>query len=154
MTDIKTLKLLIRLMKENELSELDIRDKDQQVSLKRGGAQPLPAVHHVAAAQPVHAAPPPAAGVAPSAAPADETAGLTKITSPMVGTFYAASSPDAEPFARVGSHIGHDSVICVIEAMKVFNEIKAETAGTIIKVLVSNGQAVEFGQPLFLVKPD
>jgi len=161
MTDIKTLKLLIRLMKENEISELDIRDKDQQVTLKRGGSMPagpvhpmgLPAMHGPPAVAPAPAAPSSApAGGAPAAA-VDEETGL-KITSPMVGTFYSAASPDADPFVRVGSRVSPDSVVCVIEAMKVFNEIKAECSGTVVKVLVNNGQAVEFGQPLFLIKPD
>jgi len=157
MTDIKTLKLLIRLMKENELSELDIRDKDQQVTLKRGGSMAAGPVQPMVLHSPPAMAP---ASAAQSGAPAgggspavDEETGL-KITSPMVGTFYSAASPDADPFVRVGSRVGPDSVVCVIEAMKVFNEIKAECSGTVIKVLVNNGQAVEFGQPLFLIKPD
>ena len=160
MIDIKTLKMLIRLMKDNDLSELDVRDKDEQVTLKRGGGA-IPAGQPVLMAPtqgaPAAGATPPAASVAApvtAAAGSDEEAGLLKITSPMVGTFYSASSPDAEPFARVGSRVQPDSVVCIIEAMKVFNEIKAECSGSVIKVLVNSGQAVEFGQPLFLVKPD
>lgn len=158
MIDIKMLKLLIRLMKENELSELDIRDKDEQVTLKRGGGTMPVGVHPGPGVQPLVLpalnAPPAASPPATTASPtADEETGL-KITSPMVGTFYSTPSPDAQAFVRVGSRVGPDTVVCVIEAMKVFNEIKAECAGTIIKVLVNSGQAVEFGQPLFLVKPD
>ena len=157
MVDLKTLKQLIRLMADNGLAELDLRDKDGQITLKRGGGG---VVQPVVAYAPPHQAPGAAAShtptaTAPVAAPAgDENAGLTKVTSPMVGTFYAAQSPDAQPFVKVGAHVGPDSVVCIIEAMKVFNEIKAECAGTIAKVLVNSGQAVEFGQPLYLVKPD
>jgi acetyl-CoA carboxylase biotin carboxyl carrier protein len=85
--------------------------------------------------------------------PVDEEAGLKHIKSPMVGTFYAAPSPDAKPFVNVGSKVDEETDVCVIEAMKVFNNIKAELRGTIAKILVSSGQAVEFGQTLFLVKP-
>ena len=144
MIEIKRLRQLIDLMKENDLTELDLRDQDEQVTLKRGPGDvvqyaPLPATGAAAesgtVAQPV----------------ANE--GLVEITSPMVGTFYAATTPDAEPFARVGTAVDADAVVCLIEAMKVFNEIKAEMSGTIEKVLVGSGEAVEFGQPLFLVRP-
>jgi len=84
----------------------------------------------------------------------DDEAGLVKIESPMVGTFYTASNPEAAPFVKPGDQVTEDSVVCIIEAMKIFNEIKAETTGTIQRVLVKNGEPVEFGQPLFLVKPD
>ena len=107
--------------------------------------------------QPVPAALNPQA--APAAAqetqpPPDENEGLEQIPSPIVGTFYAAPSPNADPFINVGSHVNIDDVVCIIEAMKVMNEIKSEIAGTIKKILVTNGSAVEFGQPLFLVEPD
>jgi len=90
---------------------------------------------------------------APAAPPAEDE-GLETIRSPMVGTFYAAATPDAEPFVSVGTRVEPDTVVCLVEAMKVFNEIKAELTGTIEKVLVDNGDAVEFGQPLFRVKPE
>jgi acetyl-CoA carboxylase biotin carboxyl carrier protein len=156
MIDVKKLKQLIELMKENEITELDIRDQEGQVTLKRGSAGTfVPTV--VAAPAPVAPAPAAATAAAAPAAPAAAPAadeGLVPIASPMVGTFYAAASPDAEAFAKVGQSIGKETVVCIIEAMKVFNEIKAEVSGTIAKVLVSNGQAVEFGQPLFMVKPN
>jgi acetyl-CoA carboxylase biotin carboxyl carrier protein len=107
-------------------------------------------VAHVAHA-PV-AAPAPAPAAAPAAA-ADDTAGLVAIKSPMVGTFYTAANPESPAFAKVGQQISDDSVVCIIEAMKVFNEIKAEASGTVVKILVNNGQVVEYGQPLFLIKP-
>lgn len=156
MVDLKTLKQLIKLMVDNDLTELDIQAEGGPIKLKRnsqgmvthmvpsGVAQPAPMP-----AAPASAAP--AADTAPPAAPADT--GIT-IDSPMVGTFYSASSPDAKAFANVGDRVDDDSVVCIIEAMKVFNEIKAEVSGTIEKILVENGQAVEFGQPLFTVKPD
>ncbi len=151
MIDQKTLKQLIKLMIDNDLTELDLEDKGEKVKIKRGTGEPQ-----------VHGAPPPAASAAaPASAPASEPAvsaataeGLVEITSPMVGTFYAAPSPDAQPFVAVGDQVGPDQVVCIIEAMKVFNEIKAETSGTIKKILVDSGQAVEFAQPLFLVKPN
>lgn len=149
MIETRKLRELIKLMTENDLCELDLRDKDEQVTLRRASPQATAPGPGMYVPQPVtHAAPPaelPGAGV-PS--------GLVEIKSPMVGTFYASSSPDAESFAKVGSSVGPDTVVCIIEAMKVFNEIKAETSGRIEKVLVTSGQAVEFGQPLFLVKPE
>ena len=162
MIEMRKLRELVKLMKENDLCELDIRDNDEQVTLKRPGPAPAPAPGSAAPAPaPAPGIAAPAPGIpapgtsAPAAMPAeaDVDAGLAKITSPMVGTFYTAATPDAAAFVSVGSTVDADTVVCIIEAMKVFNEIKAETSGTIEKVLVENGQAVEFGQPLFLVKP-
>ena len=157
MIDIRKLKELIRLRSSNDLVELDLRDKDEQVTIRRASPQvapqvihhAAPVVQHVAAAAPAAAAP-----VAAAPAPAaDENAGLVAIESPMVGTFYASPSPDKPPFVSAGGQVGPNSVVCLVEAMKIFNEIKAERSGTIVKVLVQSGQAVEFGQPLFMVKP-
>lgn len=149
MIDLKILKSLIKLMVDNSLTELDVEHEGTKVRLARGTGGPT------VTCQP--AVPPPAAASAPLAAAAAqlpaETPGLVTITSPMVGTFYAAANPDAEPFVTPGDAVQADTVVCIIEAMKVFNEVKAEVAGTIQKVLVENGQAVEFGQPLFTVKP-
>ncbi len=143
MIDIRKLKELVRLMVENDLAELDLRDQQETVTIKRG-AQGQPVVY----AQPAMAAP--AGGYAP--APAAETdgapddTGLLAIESPMVGTFYSAPNPDSEPFITVGKSVSADSVVCLVEAMKVFNEIKAECTGTVERVLINNGDAVEFGQ--------
>ncbi len=158
MIDLKTLKELVKLMSSNELTELDLQDaQGERVSLKRAGHATAPTVQYVAPPPvPVAAAAPlPAAGAAPAsaAAPAASDEGLIPVKSPMVGTYYASPSPDAKPFISVGGAITAESVVCIIEAMKVFNEIKAETSGTVAKILVSNGQAVEFGQTLFFVKP-
>ncbi|MEZ6190681.1 MAG: acetyl-CoA carboxylase biotin carboxyl carrier protein [Phycisphaerales bacterium] len=155
MVDLKTLKQLIKLMVDNDLTELDIEAEGGPVKIKRNSQGTVTHVvpSGIAAPAPMPAAPAPAAPAAasPAAAPADS--GVT-IDSPMVGTFYSASSPDAKAFANVGDRVDEDTVVCIIEAMKVFNEIKAEVSGTIEKVLIENGQAVEFGQPLFTIKPD
>jgi len=160
MIDIRKLKELVRLMVDNDLVEIDLRDSEEQVTMRRPNASPgvMPQVYHAAPpamhtmmAAPAAAAPSVAAATTPPA-PADD-AGLTRIDSPMVGTFYVAANPDSPPFATVGTAVSPDKVVCIIEAMKIFNEIKAECSGTIAKVLVKNGQAVEFGQPLFMVKP-
>lgn len=157
MIDVKTLKELIKLMSANDLVEMDLQSDKERVTLKRRSGE-APVVQYAPA--PVVAAAPaaPAAAPAPAAKAntppaADADAGLVAITSPIVGTFYSAASPDAKPFANVGDKVGPDTVICIVEAMKVFNEIKAEKSGTIVKVLVTNGKAVEFGEPLFMIKP-
>ena len=158
--DLGLLEQIVKLMAANDLNTVDVRDGEKRVILKRGAAaaaQPVampfamhaPASHAPAAAAPAAAGPKaPAAGAA-----AEDESNLTPIKSPMVGTFYASPSPDAKPFVGVGSTVDEETDVCIIEAMKVFNNIKAETRGTIAKVLVTNGQTVEFGQTLFLVKP-
>ena len=159
MIDIRKLKELVRLMVANDLTEIDLRDSEEQVTLHRPGPGGTPVVQQIAspahppAPQAVASAPAEAPAQSETAAPADDTAGLVPIASPMVGTFYAAATPDAEAFVSEGDTVNDDTVVCIVEAMKIFNEIKAETSGTIAKVLVSNGDAVEFGQDLFLVKP-
>ena len=167
MLDIRKLKELIRLMVENELTEVDLKDEKETVSLRREGSQapmvqmsPAPAAPLAAPAPAAPAAPPaPApAAPAPAAAPASEpspadTSNLEQITSPMVGTFYSAAKPESPAFANVGDTVTADTTVCIVEAMKIFNEIKAEQSGVIEKVLVSNGDSVEFGQALFLVRP-
>ncbi|MCH6551467.1 MAG: acetyl-CoA carboxylase biotin carboxyl carrier protein [Planctomycetes bacterium] len=152
--DIRKLKELVRLMVTNDLTELDLRDSEEQVTLRRHrlnhvGVPDAPVVVAAPAA-----APPAAGGAESSPAAVAEAQGLLTIESPMVGTYYAAANPDAAPFAAVGATITADTVVCLIEAMKIFNEIKAECAGTVVKALVENGEPVEFGQTLFLVKPD
>jgi acetyl-CoA carboxylase biotin carboxyl carrier protein len=148
--DVGLLEQMVRLMSANDLSTVDVRDGNRRVILKRGATQVVtsfqPAVSHAPA--PAHAGPPPA-----TATPGDSEAGLTPIKSPMVGTFYSSPSPDAKPFVQVGSTVDEETDVCIIEAMKVFNNIKAECRGQISKILVTNGQTVEFGQVLFLVKP-
>lgn len=146
--DLKKVKELIDLMKENDLVEVEIVDGDSKVHLKRPGAE-APMMHQVPMAAPVAApAAAPAAG-APAEAADD---GLEKITSPIVGTFYQAPSPDSAAYVKVGDSVTPDTVVCIVEAMKVMNEIKAETTGTIAEICCKDGQAVEFGQALFKIR--
>jgi acetyl-CoA carboxylase biotin carboxyl carrier protein len=155
--DLKLIQRLVALMTRADLSLVDIDDPQSglKVRLKRGHRPAAPGVPvvHVSGGLPP-AAPVPAAAGAASAAPAAEAAPAPSgrpFKSPLVGTFYRAASPEAEPFVSVGSQVGPDTVLCIIEAMKVMNEIKAETSGRIVEVLVENGAAVEYGQLLFLI---
>jgi acetyl-CoA carboxylase biotin carboxyl carrier protein len=150
--DVQKIKELIRIMKENDLVRLNIQHGDDRISLER--AQP----HAPTALSPVVAAVPgavaPIAVPNPLVAPAAGVEGLLDIKSPIVGTFYEAPSPDSEPYVEPGTHVDTQTVVCIIEAMKVMNEIKAELSGTIVEKVATNGQAVEYGQVLFRVKPD
>ena len=148
--DIDRIKTVIDLMREHELNEFAIEEPDFKLTLKRGGATMMMAPQMMAPAMAPAAAPAPTAAPAAPAAAADD--GLTPIPSPLVGTFYRAGSPDADPFVAVGSRVNKDTVVCIIEAMKVMNEIKAETSGVIKKILVENATAVQFGQPMFLIE--
>jgi acetyl-CoA carboxylase biotin carboxyl carrier protein len=157
--DVGLLERLVKLMAANDLNTVDLRDGDKRVVLKRGqavaapsGYMPYPAM---AQAAPAPAAPSGGTGVSPTPPPAGggEEVGLTPIKSEMVGTFYSKPSPDAKPFVGVGSDVDEDTVVCVIEAMKHFNPVKADVRGTIAKVLVTDGQTVDVGKPLFLVRP-
>ena len=155
--DLDRIKNVIDLMCANDLREFAIEEKDFKLSLKRGSAAPVMLAPQMMAAPTLAAAPAPAAApAAASAAPAPAAPKaddhLTPIPSPLVGTFYRAGSPDADPFVAVGSRVNKDTVVCIIEAMKVMNEIKAETSGVIKKVLVENATAVQFGQPMFLIE--
>lgn len=146
--DVRKIRRLIELMNEHDLNEIDLRDGEVRVRLRKG-AEPM-------IAAPAHYAPAPAAAApaAPAAAPPAPAAdNFLVIKSPMVGTFYTSPNPESPPFVKVGDHVGNDSIVCVIEAMKVFNEIPAEITGKIVACLVQNAQAVEFGQPLFKVDP-
>ncbi len=156
--DIKEIKKIVELMKENQLTEFDLQEEGCHLTLKRnaGGEAPmlapLPAVSPMIMAAPV-AAPAAPVAVAPAAPPVEDTSHLTPIKSPMVGTFYRAATPEAEPFVSVGKMVTEETVVCIIEAMKVMNEIKAETRGIVRKIQVENATSVEFGQPLFLIEP-
>ncbi|MDA3963578.1 MAG: acetyl-CoA carboxylase biotin carboxyl carrier protein [Planctomycetota bacterium] len=148
--DVKTIRELTRLMRDYELVELEVESEDLRVRLsKAAGAAVMQAAPMVAAP----AAPAAAAASAAEAAPAaDEFAGCTKITSPIPGTVYLKPNPESDSFCTVGSQVKDGDVVCLIEAMKVFNEIKSEgVAGTVKKVCVEDGQAVEYGTVLYLV---
>jgi len=151
--DVESIRQLLALMGEHDLVELEIEQGDLAVRLRKAGSA-VAAVPVVAAPVPVAAAPVAAAAAppAPAAAPAGER--MPTINSPMVGTFYPSPSPDAAPFVQPGDRVSEDTVVCLIEAMKVFNEIQAEMSGTVERVLAKGAQAVEFGQPLFVVRPD
>lgn len=153
-TDLERIKKLIDIMKENGLVELQIEHDDDKIVLKRAQPQQaingIPVIRQEAFAAPV--SPELSGQVTSPSAPGGDN--LVEIKSPIVGTFYATPSPDSEPYVEVGSKVTSQTVVCIIEAMKVMNEIKAETEGTIADILVKNGQAVEYGQVLFKVRPD
>jgi acetyl-CoA carboxylase biotin carboxyl carrier protein len=155
--DIKQIKRIIDLMKANELCEFEMEEEGFRIAIKRrNGNEPqvvlshAPAAHMVAAPAPVTAA---AASAAAAAAEKVEEKKYLEIKSPIVGTFYRSSSPDAESYVVVGSEIEPESVVCIVEAMKVMNEIKAEVKGIVRKILVDNATPIQFGQVLFLVEP-
>ncbi len=149
--NLKKLKELLAIMEAHDLCEIEIEEGDTRIRLKKSGAGAgevvTPTVVHVPAVVPVLQA------QQQEPEPEEATEETTEITSPMVGTFYRASAPDAEPFVSVGDPLEMDGVLCVIEAMKVMNEIRSETEGEIVAILVEDGEAVEFGQPLMVVKP-
>ncbi|NLX60582.1 MAG: acetyl-CoA carboxylase biotin carboxyl carrier protein [Phycisphaerae bacterium] len=152
LVDVEALRELIELMGRNDLVELEYEYGDLAVRLsKRPPEMPMPALAAAPVAPAAYAAAAPAPAAVPAAAPPADN--YLKIKSPMVGTFYAASGPDSEPFVTVGSTVGEDTVVCLIEAMKVFNEIKAGVAGKVVKVCAANEGTVEFDQVLFLVEP-
>ena len=153
--DLKDIKAIIDLMKKNSITEFELEEKDSKLRLKRGlnGGAPAPPAGDDSSSQlpmPVQMAAPMVGGT--PAAPAPNT-GEIDIKSPMIGTFYRSPSPEAGPYLDVGSEVGPETVACIIEAMKVMNEIKAETRGVIVEVLAQNGKPVEFGKPLFAVRP-
>lgn len=151
MMTIKEIEALGRMMKEYDLSELKVELKDCNVSLRRG--EKTVAAPVVVAPAPVAAAPvAPAPAAAAPTAKEEAAAPARTIDSPLVGTFYRAASPDADTFVNVGDRVTADTVVAIIEAMKVMNEIKAEKSGVIKEILVENGQPVEFGQPLFVIE--
>ncbi len=150
--DLRKLKTLIDLVSESNISELEITEADGKVRIVKADPSAPVAMQPVYAAAPVAAAPAQSAAPVAAAAPAApvETGHIVK--SPMVGTFYRASSPNAKPFAELGQQVKEGEAICIIEAMKIMNEIEADKTGTITKVMCENGQAVEFGQPLFVIE--
>ncbi len=142
--DLRRIRRFVELMKEHDLSEIDIREGNVRIRLRRGASEPIVTMAPRAAAAPAPAAPP------AEPAKADESH-VAVITSPIVGTFYTSANPETPPYVKVGDHVGPETTVCIVEAMKVFNQIPAEVSGKILAVLVENGQPVEFGQPLFKV---
>ena len=152
--DVKKVRKFIELMNEHDLAEIDLRQNDQRIRLRRG-----PEAVTVAATPMIQSAPAPSAaavggGERKAAEAPAESSNAVFIKSPMVGTFYSAANPESPAFVKVGDHVGPDTTVCIIEAMKVFNEIPAECAGRIAAVMAKNGDAIEFNQPLFRIEPD
>ena len=153
----KKIRELVEMMQEFDLMEVEVKDGEREIRIRKGREEPPPAAYgppvaYAAAAAPQNpgaAAPPSEAGPETSAAKDPD---LVEFKSPMVGTFYRAPSPESPPYVTEGDRVNKDTVLCIIEAMKVMNEIKAEMNGEIVEILVENGEAVEFGQPLFLIR--
>lgn len=154
--DLKDIKAIIDLMKKNSISEFELERQEFKIKLKRGGGQTVqleeyagPSAYMVPAPAQAMSVPAPAGGAA--AAPPANTD--PEVKSPMIGTFYRAPSPESDNYVEVGSEVNPDTVVCIIEAMKVMNEIKAEIKGVVTEILVENAKPVEFGQPLFRIRP-
>lgn len=151
--DLKDIKAIIDLMKKNSITEFELERQDSKIRLKRGFNGGTAGQHEDSSLAPL---PSQQAVSAPPviSAPQTVSTGEIEIKSPMIGTFYRAPSPEAGPYVDIGAEVGVDSPVCIIEAMKVMNEIKAEVKGVITQVLIENGKPVEFGQPLFKVRPN
>jgi acetyl-CoA carboxylase biotin carboxyl carrier protein len=154
--DIKQIQELIRFVAKSGVNEVAIEQQDFKITIKTNQAQTIvnatvPQVQQAPAAAPT--ALPQAQPAAPAAAPAEDTSNYITIKSPMIGTFYRSASPDKPLFVNVGDEIKAGTVVCIIEAMKLFNEIESEISGRIVKILVDNASPVEYDQPLFLVEP-
>ena len=160
--DIRKIKKLIELLEESSLSEIEIVEGEESVRLSRAALSQAPMQAHIPAQVQAAAWSAPASSLpaeVPAAAPAPEAAEAEEavpegelVRAPMGGTFYAASSPEAEPFVSLGQHVNEGETMCIIEAMKMFNQIEAEASGTVVAILVENGQPVEFDQPLFVIR--
>jgi acetyl-CoA carboxylase biotin carboxyl carrier protein len=152
--ELREIKTLIDLVTKNDLSEFDLEQEGFKIRIKRGEKTVVGMMPVANPIPPLPATPQPVSSPAPDALAPAPTGGLKEILSPMVGTFYRTPAPDAPPLVEVGTHVTEDTVVCIIEAMKVMNEIKAEQRGTIVEILVENGKSTEFGKPLFRLKPD
>ena len=150
--EIKDIKRIVEMMKSNDLTEFAMKDDDFELTMKRGSGD-APVVYAAPTAAPAVSAPAVVAAPAPAAVAPAADDGLVEIISPIVGTFYRKPAPDADAFVEVGAEVTDESVVCIVEAMKVMNEIKAEVKGVIKKILVDDASPVQFGQPLFLVEP-
>ncbi|QGX41771.1 acetyl-CoA carboxylase biotin carboxyl carrier protein [Permianibacter aggregans] len=153
--DIRKIKKLIELLEESGIAEIEIKEGEESVRISRGSTA---AVHYAPAPAPMHYAPaaaPAPAAAAPAQAPAPAAAAssaVNAVKSPMVGTFYRSASPGAKAFVEVGSQVKVGDVLCIVEAMKMMNQIESDKAGTIKQILVENGTPVEFDQPLFIIE--
>jgi acetyl-CoA carboxylase biotin carboxyl carrier protein len=167
MLKVQEIRELIKLIDQSNIDEFVYENDGSKIKMKKKvqEAESVQQVRTVVQEVPVQAAPVQPAAViqeapaavqaeAPAKAPEADTSNLHKIVSPMVGTFYQSPSPDADAYVKAGSKVTNDSIVCIVEAMKLFNEIEAEVNGEIVEILVKDGQLVEYGQPLFLVKPE
>lgn len=153
--DVRKVRKFIELMNEHDLAEIDLRQGEQRIRLRRGPEAVTVATMPTMSAAPVSVSSSAGgSGERKAVEAAGDDSKAMVIRSPMVGTFYTAANPDSPPFVKVGDHVGSETTVCIIEAMKVFNEIPAECSGRIAAVLVSNGDAVEFNQPLFRLEAD
>ncbi len=151
--DLKDIKAILDLMKKNSVSEFELEKQDFKIRLKRGiNGGLVPGAGEDSPAL-VYAPPLAVAAAVPTTLPVSEVSNDIEIKSPMIGTFYRSPSPESASYAEVGSEVNPDTVVCIIEAMKVMNEIKAEVKGVITQALVENAKTVEFGEPLFKVRP-
>ena len=152
--DIRKIKKLIELLEESNLTEIEIVEGEESVRLTRGGAPTTPQAQAVVAAPVTLDAAPPSAPVTPVVNPVEEESvpDGQLVRAPMVGTFYASSSPESEPFVGMGDKVAAGDILCIIEAMKMFNQIESDFSGTVVAILVENGQPVEFDQPLFVIR--
>jgi len=141
--DLDKIKEILALMNENDLAEVEIEEEGKKIRLRKTEVKVAPVV----------AVRPPEQAPAQSPQAPERPKDCTEIPSPMVGTFYRAGSPDADPYVKIGDVVEPETIICIIEAMKVMNEVKAEMQGEIVDILVENGDVIEFGQPLFLIRP-
>lgn len=146
--DVERIRQIIKLMEQHDLSEVDLQQGEEKIKLNRGAVTPL-AIAPTAAPAPAAAAPAPADSATGDVA----GAGTVTINAPMVGTFYARPKPESEPFVKVGDSINEDTIVCIVEAMKVFSEIPAECSGKIVEILLSDQEPVDFGKPMFRVQP-
>ncbi len=142
--DLERIRDIVKLMEEHDLTEVDLQQGDDRIKLGRGGPAPVAPVAAPAAAAPA---------AAPVASAAVDDGSIT-INAPMVGTFYSKANPESEPFVQVGQMVSPDTIVCIVEAMKVFNEIPAECSGKVLEVLVADQQAVDFGKPMFRIQPN
>ena len=149
--DVRKIRRLVEMMKEHDLAEIDLRQGETRVQLRRGGSSVTVSPPPTVAAASSPAAKPTVAPPEKPAAKADESEHLVEIKSPMVGTFYTSADPDSPPLVKVGDHVGPETTVCIVEAMKVFNQIPAEVSGKIVSVLAENAEPIEFGQSLFKV---
>ena len=151
--DLKDIKAIIDLMKKNSISEFELERQEFKIKLKRGGTAVAYPDESAITYAPVAMMPTGSANAAPAPSAPAAGSGDLEIKSPMIGTFYRAPSPEAANYIEVGTEVNADTVVCIIEAMKVMNEIKAEVKGVITQILTENAKPVEFGQPLFKIRP-